>query len=180
MEMPWGKRRHEHWGWDSPVGISLTGYRERKRGQWSGSPEKEDGGYHHNSSELVCVRAPHGGSEQRKIKSRAQGSLDSEWQPRVLESRQSGSSLLFQRGSILPGFPWWLRQSRIGLQCKRPRFDPWVRKILWRRNGNPLQHSCLENSMDRGARRATVHGVTKSQTRLSDWARTLYCQAASV
>ena len=30
-------------------------------------------------------------------------------------------------------------------------------------NGNPLQYSCLENSMDRGARWATVHGVTKSQ-----------------
>ena len=34
-------------------------------------------------------------------------------------------------------------------------------------NGNPLQYSCLENSMDRGARPATVHGVTKSWTRLS-------------
>ncbi|CAI9159835.1 unnamed protein product [Rangifer tarandus platyrhynchus] len=34
-------------------------------------------------------------------------------------------------------------------------------------NGNPLQYSCLENPMDRGAWRATVHGVTKSQTRLS-------------
>ena len=32
-------------------------------------------------------------------------------------------------------------------------------------NGNPLQYSCLENSMDRGA---TVHGVAKSWTRLSD------------
>ena len=32
-------------------------------------------------------------------------------------------------------------------------------------NGNPLQYSSLENSMDRGAWRATVHGVTKSQTR---------------
>ena len=32
-------------------------------------------------------------------------------------------------------------------------------------NGNPLQHSCLENSMDRGALWATtVHGVTKNQT----------------
>jgi len=30
-------------------------------------------------------------------------------------------------------------------------------------NGNPLQHSGLENSMDRGAWRATVNGVTKSQ-----------------
>ena len=34
-------------------------------------------------------------------------------------------------------------------------------------NGNPLWYSCLENSMDRAARQATVHRVTKSQTRLS-------------
>ena len=34
-------------------------------------------------------------------------------------------------------------------------------------NGNPLQYSCLENSMDSGAWLATVHGVTKSQTQLS-------------
>ena len=32
--------------------------------------------------------------------------------------------------------------------------------------GNPLQYSCLENPMDRGARWATVHGVAKSRTRL--------------
>ena len=31
-------------------------------------------------------------------------------------------------------------------------------------NGNPLRCSCLENPMDRGAWRATVHGATKSQT----------------
>ena len=35
-------------------------------------------------------------------------------------------------------------------------------------NGNPLQYSCLENSMDRGAWQGTVHGVAKSRTRLSD------------
>ena len=34
-------------------------------------------------------------------------------------------------------------------------------------NGNPLQYSCPENPMDRGAWRATVHGVTKSPTSLS-------------
>ena len=33
-------------------------------------------------------------------------------------------------------------------------------------NGNPLQYSCLENPMDRGAWWATVHGVAKSQTGL--------------
>ena len=31
-------------------------------------------------------------------------------------------------------------------------------------HGNPLQYSCLENPMDRGAWRATVHGVPKTQT----------------
>ena len=33
-------------------------------------------------------------------------------------------------------------------------------------NGCPFQYSCLENSMDKGAWQATVHGVTQSQTRL--------------
>ena len=37
-------------------------------------------------------------------------------------------------------------------------------------NGNTLQCSCLGNAMDRGAWRATVHGVSKTQTWLSNWA----------
>ena len=36
-------------------------------------------------------------------------------------------------------------------------------------NGNPLQYSCLENPMCGGAWQATVHGVAKSQTQLSDF-----------
>ena len=36
-------------------------------------------------------------------------------------------------------------------------------------NGNPLQHSCLENPMDGGAWWATVYGVAKSQTQLSNF-----------
>ena len=38
------------------------------------------------------------------------------------------------------------------------------------RNGNSFQYSCLENSMDRGAWWATVHGVAKCQTRVSMYA----------
>ena len=49
---------------------------------------------------------------------------------------------------------------------------------LWRSpgegNGNPFQCSCLENPMDRGACQATVQGVTKSPTRLSDFTSFLY------
>ena len=41
---------------------------------------------------------------------------------------------------------------------------------LQEKNGNPLQYSCLKNSLDRGAWQDTVHGVAKSQTGLSDLA----------
>ena len=46
-------------------------------------------------------------------------------------------------------------------------------------NGNPLQYSCLENPMDRGAWQATVHGVPKSRTQLSDFTFTLTLQRLS-
>ena len=41
-------------------------------------------------------------------------------------------------------------------------------------NGYPLQYSCLENFMDRGVWQATVHGVAKSRTRLSDFHFTFF------
>ena len=45
------------------------------------------------------------------------------------------------------------------------------------RNGNPLQYSCLESPTDGGAWWPTVHGVAKSQTRLSDFTFAFYCSA---
>ena len=45
-------------------------------------------------------------------------------------------------------------------------FNPRVGKIPWRRDGNPLQYSCLENPINRESWWATVHKVEKSQTRL--------------
>ena len=44
-------------------------------------------------------------------------------------------------------------------------------------NGTPLQYSCLENPMDRGAWWAAVHGVAKSWTRLSDFTFTFHFHA---
>ena len=44
-------------------------------------------------------------------------------------------------------------------------------------NGNPLQYSCLENPIDEGAWWTAVHGVAKSQTRLSDFTFTFYFPA---
>ena len=43
----------------------------------------------------------------------------------------------FFPGVPIGGLPWWLRRSRICLQCGRPEFDPWVGKFLWRRAWQP-------------------------------------------
>ena len=55
---------------------------------------------------------------------------------------------------------------------------PGLRRLLGGGHSNPLQYSCLENSMDRGAWRATVHRVTKSQTQLKQLSTqyVIYCK----
>ena len=50
-------------------------------------------------------------------------------------------------------------------------------RVVGEGNGTPLQYSCLENPMDRGAWWAAVHGVPKSQTRLSDFTFTSHFHA---
>ena len=57
---------------------------------------------------------------------------------------------------------------RVSLQCRRPGFNPGLGRTPGKGIGNPLQYSCLENPTDRGAQWASVHGVEKSQTRLSN------------
>ena len=67
------------------------------------------------------------------------------------------------------GFPGGTSGKESSCQCrrhKRHRFDPESGRSPGEGHGNPLQYSCLENCMDRGAWQATVHGVAKSQTRL--------------
>ena len=43
----------------------------------------------------------------------------------------------FQLQMQTPGLPWWLRLSSVRLQCRRPRFDPWVEKVPQRRKWQP-------------------------------------------
>ena len=62
-------------------------------------------------------------------------------------------------------------------QCRRTKrrwFHPWVGKNSWKRSSNPLQYSCLENSMDKRAWWATVHRVAKSRTRLEQLSTCTY------
>ena len=52
-----------------------------------------------------------------------------------------------------------------------------AKKGLGEGNGNPRQHSCLENPMDRGAWWVAVHGVAKSRARLSNFTFTFHFPA---
>ena len=53
----------------------------------------------------------------------------------------------------------------------------WYSVLFKEGNGNPLQYSCLENPMDRGASWAAVHGVARSRTQLSDFTLFFHCHA---
>ena len=68
------------------------------------------------------------------------------------------------------GLPRWRSGKESTCQCRRHGFDSWVRKIPWGGGeANLFHYSCIENSMDRGARWATVCGVAESWTWLNDW-----------
>ena len=63
---------------------------------------------------------------------------------------------------------WWLRQQIILLQCGRPWFDPLFGKIAWRREQLPTSVFWPGEFTDRGAWKATVYRVAKSQTQLNN------------
>ena len=93
----------------------------------------------------------------------------------LLAAPASGSFCLlpqsFQSLPPHPRFPRWLSSKESPCQCRRHKrhgFDPWVGKIPWRRKWQTTPTFLPEKSHK--AWQATVHGVTKSQTRLSDWA----------
>ena len=88
-------------------------------------------------------------------------------QPRTQKRQQIGRT---RYGPGVRWCIWWWETRPVFLYCfhflskiKGEVFSP------GEGNGNPLRYSCLENPMDRGAWRATVHGVAKSQTRLGDF-----------
>ena len=65
------------------------------------------------------------------------------------------------------GFPGGSDGKASACNVGDPCWIPGLGRSPGEANGNPLQHSCLENPMDGGAWEATVHVVAKSRTRLS-------------
>ena len=73
--------------------------------------------------------------------------------------------------SVDIGLPWWLSGKEPSYQCKKHKrhsLIPGLGRSFGRGHGNPLQYSCLENPMDRGAWRATIHGVANLRHDWSD------------
>ena len=66
------------------------------------------------------------------------------------------------------GFPGGSDSKESACNAGDPSSIPGLGRSPGEGNGNPLQYSCLDNPMDRGAWRAIVHGLAKSQTQLSD------------
>ena len=71
--------------------------------------------------------------------------------------------------SILSDFPGGSDGKASVYNAGDPHLIPGLGRSPGEGNGNPLQYYCLENPMDRGAWQATVRGVTKSWTRLSNF-----------
>ena len=63
--------------------------------------------------------------------------------------------------------PWWLSSKESACNVGDPGSIPGQGRFPGEGTGNPLQYSCLQNSMDRGVWWATVHGIEKSQTQLN-------------
>ena len=89
----------------------------------------------------------------------------------------SNTKILTKKKKKILAFIW---ASQVALVVKNPPANtgdtrdmdliPGLGRSPGEGNDNPLQYSCLKNAMARGSWQVTLHGVAKSQTRLSDWA----------
>ena len=97
-----------------------------------------------------------------------------------LQGKRDGKkSIVYFQVSKNTGLPWWHRREESARNAGDLGSISGLGRSPGGEHGNPLQHSCLQNPMDRGAWRATVHGVTKSRTRLSNKAQLKTLSATS-
>ena len=104
---------------------------------------------HGNPLQYSCLENPHG-----------QKSLVG-YSPRGCKESDT-TKLLIAMTSLVAGLPSGSVGQESACSAGDPGSIPGSGRFPGEGNGNPLQYSCLENSMDRGARQATVHWITKS------------------
>ena len=83
---------------------------------------------------------------------------------KILFTSAFSQTYLYTRGPCLFGLPGGSDDKENACNAGDPSWIPGSGRSPGEDNGYQLQHSCLENSMDRGVWQATVHGVTKSHT----------------
>ena len=95
-------------------------------------------------------------------------------QNHLQEHNKIGSHYFDSVPKVNKALPRWFSGKECSCQCRRCKrfeFNPWVRKIHWRRNWQPTPSFLPGKFMDRRAWWATVLGVAKSRTGLSTQAR---------
>ena len=90
------------------------------------------------------------------------------WGAEIQRGEMGWVLLIFIIHVVILGFSGGSDSKEYAYNCGRPGFHPWFQKYPGEGHGNQLQYSCLENSMDRGDWWATVYGIAKSQTWLSE------------
>ena len=92
------------------------------------------------------------------------------WHAAVFEVTKSWTRWVTkqQQFGIYEGFPDSLDSKESGCNAGDPGLIPGLGRSPGEGHGNPPRYSCLKNSIDNGAWHATVHGIAKSRTRLSD------------
>ena len=103
------------------------------------------------------------GSSQPRVKPRSPA-LQADSSPIELQGKPHFVLILY---SSFPGGSRGKEPTAISGDLRDVGWIPWLGRSPGGGHGNPLQYSCLENSMDRGAWRAAVHRVRKSQTQLN-------------
>ena len=124
------------------------------RREWCGGPKARDGS--HPAEEPGRGR-PEGSSRNRNTCPTRKSDSDQCW-------------LKEQHGAPVGrnGPSWWLSIREFTCIAEDAGLTPGLERSPRERNGNPLQHFCLGNLMNRGTGQAAVHGVTKSWTQLSN------------
>ena len=79
--------------------------------------------------------------------------------------------------SVCLGLPWWPSGKESACNAGDLGLIPWLGRFPGGGHGNPFQHSCLENPMDRGAWQATVHGIAQSWTWLKQFSSSMYLRS---
>ena len=77
--------------------------------------------------------------------------------------------MFYIHGKFISGLPWWLSSKEFACNAEATGevgSVPGLGRSAGRCHGNPLQYPCLENLMDRGAWRATVHRITQNRAGL--------------